>query len=176
MLPPHPFFYREKIKSFTLQIDNECNKYTGQSLPVPSRGVKAREGGQDEGGDEEEGEGMEVPMEDLVPRKSIAPQITDELLEMIKDKNWKIRKEGLDKLKEIVNSAKFITNDLGGLPGALGPRTTDANKILVVQALELVSELILAMGPQTRTQVRKSTNPHTGQKLHKPFQCRRVYT
>jgi len=89
----------------------------------------------------------------LVPRKSIAPQITDELLEMIKDKNWKIRKEGLDKLKEIVNSAKFITNDLGGLPGALGPRTTDANKILVVQALELVSELILAMGPQTRTQI-----------------------
>ena len=49
------------------------------------------------------------------------------------DKNWKIRKEGLDKVKEVVNSAKFVTNDLGGLPAALSPRTVDTNKILATQ-------------------------------------------
>ena len=32
-------------------------------------------------------------------------------------------------------------------------RTTDMNKILATQALELVGELAIAMGPQTRVQV-----------------------
>ena len=41
--------------------------------------------------DSEEGEGeVESPVEDLVPRRSIAAQITDELLDMMKDKNWKV--------------------------------------------------------------------------------------
>ncbi len=40
-----------------------------------------------------------------------------------------------------MSSAKFITNDLGSLPGALGPRTTDTNKNLALQALEMVGDL-----------------------------------
>ena len=36
-------------------------------------------------------------------------------------------------LKDIINSAKFITNDLGGLPPVLCSRTTDTNKILATQ-------------------------------------------
>jgi hypothetical protein len=43
--------------------------------------------------------------------------------------------------QDIVSSAKFITNDLGSLPGALGPRTTDTNKNLAIQALEMVGDL-----------------------------------
>ena len=52
---------------------------------------------------------------------------------LCQDKNWKIRKEGLDKVKELVNSAKFITSDLAALPAALSPRTVDTNKILATQ-------------------------------------------
>jgi len=143
------------------QIDAEIEKYAGQPTPAPTRGPKSRGGGGggSTAGVEEDGEGGDdggdsgAVIEDLVPRNNIAAQLTPELLDMIKDKNWKIRKEGLDKLKEIVNTAKFITNDLGGLPSALGPRTTDMNKILATQALELVGELAIAMGPQTRVQV-----------------------
>ena len=40
-----------------------------------------------------------------------------------------------------MSSAKFITNDLGSLPAALGPRTTDTNKNLAIQALEMVGDL-----------------------------------
>ena len=72
-------------------------------------------------------------MEDLVPRQNISSSITDELVDMLKDKNWKVRKEGLDKVKDIVSSAKFITSDLGDLPAAIAPRTTDMNKNLAVQ-------------------------------------------
>ena len=134
------------------QIDVECEKYSGKSLPIPSRGGRARQGVEEEGDDGEE-EAADAPMEDLVPRQDISGKLDDELCEMLKDKNWKLRKEGLDKLKELVSSAKFITGDLASLPAALAPRTTDSNKNLAVQALELIGDLALAMGPHTRPNI-----------------------
>ena len=47
------------------------------------------------------------------------------------DKNWKVRKEGLDAVIEILNEAKFINANLGDLPVALKARLSDSNKILV---------------------------------------------
>ena len=47
------------------------------------------------------------------------------------DKNWKIRKEGLDEVAAIVSEAKFIKPSLGDLPVALKARLGDSNKILV---------------------------------------------
>ena len=84
-------------------------------------------------------------MEDLVPRQEIASKLTDELCDKLKDKNWKIRKEGLDEVKDLVSSAKFITGDLGPLPSSLAPRTTDANKILAIQAIELIGKLFFLL-------------------------------
>ena len=84
-------------------------------------------------------------MEDLVPRQDISAKLSDELCDKLKDKNWKIRKEGLDEVKDIVSTAKFITGDLGSLPSSLAPRTTDANKILAIQAIELIGKKILIM-------------------------------
>ena len=55
----------------------------------------------------------------------------DELLAEIGDKNWKVRKEGLEKVVAILNEAKFITPNIGQLPEALKGRLTDSNKILV---------------------------------------------
>lgn len=134
------------------QIDKECDKFKGQALPIPTRGGKAKSGGGQDDGDVEDEE-AEVQMEDLVPRQNIAGSITDELIEMLKDKNWKIRKEGLDKVKDIVSTAKFIKGDLGDLPAALTLRTTDTNKNLAIQAIEMVSDLALAMGPHSKPQV-----------------------
>ena len=74
-----------------------------------------------------------MDMEDLVPMQDISGKLNEELCEMLADENWKIRKEGLNKLKELVSSAKFTTADLASLPAVLAPRTTDSNKNLVVQ-------------------------------------------
>ena len=103
--------------------------------------------------EEEQEQEVEAPIEDLVPRQDISSKLSEELCDKLKDKNWKIRKEGLDELKEIVSSAKFITADLASLPASLAPRTTDANKILAVQAIELIGNLGLAMGPHTKPNI-----------------------
>ena len=58
------------------------------------------------------------------------------------DKNWKVRKEGLDAVIEILNEAKFINANLGDLPGALKARLSDSNKILV-RTILLVDLIIL---------------------------------
>jgi len=139
--------FEDEKPAMLTQIEAECDKYKGQSLPIPTRGGKRKEGSADV---EEEEYEAEIPMEDLVPRQEIASKLTDELCDKLKDKNWKIRKEGLDEVKDLVSSAKFITGDLGPLPGSLAPRTTDANKILAIQAIELIGNLALAMGPHTK--------------------------
>lgn len=73
-------------------------------------------------------------------------RMTDELMAELADKNWKVRKEGLDKVVAIVNEVKFVTSNIGPLPEALKPRLTDSNKILVCNVLLRkfhVSRLIL---------------------------------
>ena len=47
------------------------------------------------------------------------------------DKNWKIRKEALEKVIAVLNEAKFITSNIGPLPESLKLRLSDSNKILV---------------------------------------------
>lgn len=143
--------FEDEKDAIKTQIDKECDKYKDLSLPIPTRGGKLKE----EAGDnnlEEESE-FETQTEDLVPRQDISPKLNDDLCSKLSDKNWKIRKEGLDELKDIVSSAKFITSDLAGLPASLAPRTTDANKILAVQAIEMIENLSLAMGPHTKPNI-----------------------
>ena len=136
------------------QIDTECEKYAGQSLPIPSRGSKKKDGG-GEAAEDEEFE-AEAPMEDLVPRQDISAKLNDDLCGKLNDKNWKIRKEGLDELKDIVSSAKFITADLAGLPASLAPRTTDANKILAVQAIDMIGAYSINLIPWLFQELKES--------------------
>lgn len=49
----------------------------------------------------------------------------------ISDKNWKIRKEGLDEVTAVISEAKFIQANIGELPMALKGRLGDSNKLLV---------------------------------------------
>ena len=64
---------------------------------------------------------------------SLSPsdKITSDLVSKIGDKNWKIRKEGLDEVSSIISEAKFITASIGDLALALKGRLNDSNKILV---------------------------------------------
>jgi len=62
-------------------------------------------------------------------------RMTDELMAELTDKNWKLRKEALDKVVAIVSEVKFITGNIGQLPETLKARLTDSNKILVCSVL-----------------------------------------
>lgn len=62
---------------------------------------------------------------------SCRDKITSDLVSKVEDKNWKIRKEGLDEVAAIISEAKFIKANIGELPLALKGRLSDSNKILV---------------------------------------------
>lgn len=70
---------------------------------------------------------------------SCSEKITAELVSKIGDKNWKIRKEGLDEVTSIINDAKFIQPNIGELPAALKGRLNDSNKILVCYSKSAIS-------------------------------------
>nr|XP_006117368.1 cytoskeleton-associated protein 5 [Pelodiscus sinensis] len=127
----------------------------GQTAPAPTRGTTKHSGGS--GDDVEEGEEQEDignDVVDLLPRAEISDKITDELVSKIGDKNWKIRKEGLDEVTSIINDAKFIQPNIGELPAALKCRLNDSNKILVQQTLSILQQLATAMGPNIRQHVK----------------------
>ncbi len=58
-------------------------------------------------------------------------KITSDMVSKISDKNWKIRKEGLDEVAAVISEAKFIQATIGELPMALKSRLNDSNKLLV---------------------------------------------
>ncbi|KAK3702253.1 hypothetical protein QZH41_019815, partial [Actinostola sp. cb2023] len=109
-------FFEEEKPSLLQQIDAELEKVKGEKPPAPTRGLKSTGGEEEAGGDEEDGgEGESaavVNVADLVPRTDISDNITPELIEMMGDKNWKVRAEGLQKVQGMISAAKFITSEL----------------------------------------------------------------
>uniref|UniRef100_A0AAQ4PAT7 Cytoskeleton associated protein 5 n=1 Tax=Gasterosteus aculeatus aculeatus TaxID=481459 RepID=A0AAQ4PAT7_GASAC len=129
----------------------------GQSPPAPIRFTK--KSGEEEEGDEgedqeEDGAAAAQDIMDFLPRTDISDKITCDLLSKIGDKNWKIRKEGLDETAAIISEAKFITANIGDLPLALKARLSDSNKILVQQTLSILQQLSTAMGPGLKQHVK----------------------
>lgn len=53
------------------------------------------------------------------------------MVSKICNKNWKMRKEGLEEVTAVISETKFIKPSIGELPVALKARLTDSNKILV---------------------------------------------
>jgi len=142
---------KEAIKA---QIDSALAKFDGPP-PAPIRGpvlktLMAKTANKDESEsikDEEE--------DDLIPRVCIANSFGPELLDKLADKNWKMRKEALETIKEIFDKNKFITSDLGDLPVPLCNRLTDVNKVLVQLTFEIVSAIPCAIGSKgARSHVR----------------------
>uniref|UniRef100_A0A8C8WQP7 Cytoskeleton-associated protein 5 n=1 Tax=Panthera leo TaxID=9689 RepID=A0A8C8WQP7_PANLE len=153
--PSLRMFFEDEKPALLSQIDAEFEKMQGQSPPAPTRGISKHSiSGTDEGedGDEPDEGGNDVV--DLLPRTEISDKITSELVSKIGDKNWKIRKEGLDEVAGIINEAKFIQPNIGELPTALKGRLNDSNKILVQQTLNILQQLAVAMGPNIKQHVK----------------------
>ncbi|XP_059675319.1 cytoskeleton-associated protein 5 isoform X2 [Gavia stellata] len=152
--PPLRMFFEDEKPALLSQIDAEFEKMQGQTAPAPTRGISRHSGGGGDDGEEEEQEDVANDVVDLLPRTDIGDKITAELVSKIGDKNWKIRKEGLDEVTSIINDAKFIQPNIGELPIALKSRLNDSNKILVQQTLSILQQLATAMGPNIKQHVK----------------------
>ncbi|XP_073687638.1 cytoskeleton-associated protein 5 isoform X1 [Garra rufa] len=152
---PLRMFFEDEKPALLSQIDAEFEKMQGQSPPAPSRGAK--KAGADEEGDaaeEEEVDGGAGDIMDLLPRTDISDKITSEMVSNISDKNWKIRKVGLDEVANVISEAKFIQANIGELPMALKGRLNDSNKLLVQQTLNILQQIATAMGPSLKQHVK----------------------
>lgn len=153
---PLRMFFEDEKPALLSQIDAEFEKMQGQSPPAPIRFTKKTGAVEEEGEEAEETEedGGKQDIMDLLPRTDISDKITYDLVSKIGDKNWKIRKEGLDETSAIISEAKFITANIGDLPLALKGRLSDSNKILVQQTLSILQQLATAMGPGLKQHVK----------------------
>ncbi|XP_049928605.1 cytoskeleton-associated protein 5 isoform X1 [Epinephelus moara] len=159
---PLRMFFEDEKPALLAQIDAEFEKMQGQSPPAPSKFTKkaAAAAADEEGDDGEEqeedggGGGGGQDIMDLLPRTDIGDKISSDLVAKIGDKNWKIRKEGLDETAAIISEAKFITANIGDLPLALKGRLSDSNKILVQQTLTILQQLATAMGPGLKQHIK----------------------
>ncbi|XP_026736168.1 protein mini spindles isoform X2 [Trichoplusia ni] len=143
-------------------ISLELDKHANSTAPPPTRllgavsksASKASVGDDIEEAYEDAAEEEPVVVDDNRPRTDIAPLITDALIAEINDKNWKVRNEGLDKVKAIVTNSAPIKSSLGELPAALSARLLDSNSKLAQSALQICEALATAMGSKCKIHVR----------------------
>uniref|UniRef100_A0A8C7NJC5 TOG domain-containing protein n=1 Tax=Oncorhynchus mykiss TaxID=8022 RepID=A0A8C7NJC5_ONCMY len=146
-------FFEDEKAALLAQIDAEFEKMQGQTPPAPTRGAIKRTGGQEEGEEAKE-EGVAGDIMDLLPRTDISDKITEDMVSKVGDKNWTIRKEGLNEVAAVLSEAKFIKPSLGDLPITLKGRLSDSNKILVQQTLSIMQQMATAMGPALKQHVK----------------------
>ncbi|XP_015113427.1 protein mini spindles isoform X2 [Diachasma alloeum] len=157
------FFDSEK-PALKQQIEQECDKRSGEVPPAPTRGPKSKAKSKATNGkigndqEDEDNYGGEdngpSDLNDLLPRVDITNQITEALIAELGDKNWKVRNEGLVKVSNIINDAKFIKGSIGELPRALAPRLTDSNTKIAQAALGICEKLATAMGAPVKHHIR----------------------
>ncbi|CAB1322741.1 unnamed protein product [Coregonus sp. 'balchen'] len=158
---PLRMFFEDEKPALLKQIDDEFEKMQGQSPPAAFRGAK--KGGTEEDGeeadDQEEDGGGAPDIMDLLPRTDVSDKITQDMVDKMSDKNWKIRKEGLDEVAAVISEAKFIKPSIGELPMALKGRLNDSNKILCQQTLTILQQMAVAMGPALKQHVKSLGMP-----------------
>lgn len=152
------FFDSEK-PSLKQQIEQECEKHNGETPPVPTRGVKNKKvknvaDDADEAEFHEKAESSEQNLNDLFPRIDISNQITENLLNELSDKNWKVRNEGLQKVSSILNDAKYIKGSIGDLPQGLALRLVDSNSKIAQSTLGICQTLAVALGTSAKQHLR----------------------
>ncbi|XP_047658856.1 cytoskeleton-associated protein 5-A-like isoform X2 [Tachysurus fulvidraco] len=166
---PLRVFFEDEKAALLSQIDAEFEKMKGQTPPPPTRGLSKTNGveGEEEGDKEEEHDGG-ADVVDLLPRTDISDKITSDMVSKIGDKNWKMRKEGLEEVTAVISEAKFIKPNIGELPVALKARLTDSNKILPASKDQLVGLLEKARSAMPAKPVAPSKAPPAATSNVKP--------
>lgn len=153
------FFENEK-PALRQQIEQECEKRSGETAPAPIRGPKtkasrpARANVDYEAEERDEMCDSQPEMNDLLPRVDISNQITEALLAELGDKNWKVRNEALQKISGILSEARLLKGSIGELARALAPRLVDSNTRIAQTTLGICESLATAMGPPAKQHIR----------------------
>ncbi|XP_014206626.1 protein mini spindles isoform X2 [Copidosoma floridanum] len=150
------FFDNEKL-ALKQQIEQECEKFKGETPPTPIRKTKGKKSPvqDDENVDMDDKEfTTQVEVNDMIPRIDIGNQITEALLNELSDKNWKVRNEALQKISNILNENKFIKGSLGELPQGLAHRLIDSNSKIAQATLGICENLATAMGSPIKQYIR----------------------
>lgn len=137
------------------ELDAEIEKVKGEKPPAPSRGLASGGGDADDDEDEVDADDKDDDkIDDSLPRTDISEMITQDLVNEMADKNWKIRKAALEKLETILKESPFVAPNLGLLPEALKLRLNDNNKILIATTLGICSSLGTKLGPHCKSHIR----------------------
>ncbi|GAB5588997.1 hypothetical protein Unana1_03897 [Umbelopsis nana] len=130
-------------------IEAEFNKVASMEPPQPTKGAA------DDAGDDDKKDAIES----LFPRVDISPQLSKVASEC-NDSNWKLRKEGLEKVLGIINDAnKRIKPNLGEFLGVLKQRLNDSNKNLQIMTLETIGLLATSMGKPFEQYIKTVASP-----------------
>uniref|UniRef100_A0AAY4C450 TOG domain-containing protein n=1 Tax=Denticeps clupeoides TaxID=299321 RepID=A0AAY4C450_9TELE len=157
---PLRVFFEDEKAALVSQIDSEFEKMKGQSPPAPIKGSSKQANVEGDAEADEDDSSAEIM--DLLPRTDVSDKITSDMVSKLGDKNWKIRKEGLEEVSAVISEAKFIKPSLGELPLALKARLSDSNKILVQQTLSILNQMATAMGPALKQHVKDLGFPIIG--------------
>lgn len=93
---------------------------------------------------------MGASMLDSLPRTDVSKDLSNsKLITKLRDSNWKTKKEGYDKVIEVINAAnqRILPNGLGDLFGALKSGLVDKNKNVLKTCLSLITKIAKALGP-----------------------------
>ncbi|CAO3595984.1 unnamed protein product [Absidia cylindrospora] len=142
-------FVQDVSPALMTNIENEFEKVSKMDPPKPTKttsALKAKASNSQTGARTIGGDTNTDILDSLIPRTDIASQL-GKVSSNCSDANWKNRKEGLSQVVSIIEGAnKRIKPNLGEFPGVLKQRLTDSNKILQIQAVEIVGLLVLSMG------------------------------
>eukprot|EP00210_Caulerpa_lentillifera_P009280 g8845.t1 len=98
--------------------------------------------------------------DDVLPRMDISEAINTKIAAQLNDGNWKVRKEGLEGIEQLLEeSGNRIQPNVGDLFVALRGRMADANKNLIAYAIKVFSKLTKAMGKPIEKQGKIALEP-----------------
>merc|ERR1712156_1062871 len=97
-----------------------------------------------------------LDMDTLVPRKDLSKELA-EPSKKLSDKNWKVRKEGIDEIEEVLKGAggRMKPSVPGALWTNLRAMMKDTNKNLTVFACRLIATIVQAGGPKFLKQTKE---------------------
>jgi cytoskeleton-associated protein 5 len=141
----------------TLQA--EFDKVADQRAPAPTRFVRSDAPRAGPGGDAGAAGGAgsaaaaasaafvaSSALDDLFPRVDLRQLVPAKLLTDMGDKDWKVREAAMTDALRLLEEVKRVQPQTGDLLPALRARLGDANKNLVIQALQALGVLATAMG------------------------------
>ncbi|CAO3632931.1 unnamed protein product [Cunninghamella echinulata] len=156
-------FVQDVSPALMANIEAEFEKASKLDPPQPTKATAVSDNGNSgNGSGSRSNNNMEVDaLDSLIPRLDISNQLNKVMAEC-NDSNWKMRKEGLDKVLAIIEGAnKRIKPNLGEFPSALKQRLNDSNKNLQIQTVEITGLLVVSMGKPFEKYVKILSGPLT---------------